>query len=687
MNIFGYTDDYVLYTKIPITAAQWLEEYEYNIDDLYSRINLSIKPCKILRRGTDMLWLQEYLRMITQYQTRMTNSGETYTDEDIFALFKIPLVRNKFLCKYSIDIYDGMDSVLREAITSLDECFLNNRCEDVFYYNEITNDDLSVDFLFFSNDIYSYGEYIPYRKTGTVLSVIDYSYDENGILIPVVQTTGGDIAAADVVLKKGYCFYDNIGVYELPCTSTATGVYTDNGDFVVTMNPLTVLSDDFTITIDGVARTIDGTTIIYANGILTIKEAYNYNRITLTGCPTYNEPIGSTCNYTFTLAQTTTKVTITIGGTTLPTADEVAMTIDNTEFTDYTYTANTGVLEIDISSGYYEHAFSIIVAKCTFNFVIEDNNGNVEVIIDPTINTYTYFACDGCDYKEIEVSYALDPTAVVENTYKSVETVINTTVDGCKETYTKYDYYYSDSKKYLVTTIYTKCYGDAAWTEGTPSVPIEQADPGECVLPTPPEGEIYDECYGADLYTHTITYVYNETTHAYDEVDTVTLKTADGCKETYTVIENICVDGVSKIRTTVYTKNFGDAQWVAGTPTVETGGTADCLEEIEGLERCNGCDKETYTKTINYDTDTHAYTTTEAITDTEVNGCQESYTISKYVCDGAGNAQRYDKTCTRCKGVGTYPAWTCGSWIAIGTPYQENGCTNVQAGLLVDMDQ
>lgn len=595
MNIFGYTDDYALYSKIPISAAEWLEEYEYNIDDLYSRINLGIKPCKILRRSTDMLWLQEYLRMITQYTTRMTNSGETYTDEDLFALFKLPLVRNRTLCKYSIDIYDGMDSVLREAIKSQDECFLNNQCNDVFYYREITNDDDTIDILMYSNDIFSYGEYIPYRKTGTILSVITYSYDEDGLLIPKAQESGA-ITAADIVLKKGYCFYADIGLYVAPCASTATGVYQDNGDFVVTMDPLTVSNNDFTIMLDGVERVIDGTEIIYANGILTIKEGYKYNRISLSGCPVLTESIVSPCNYTFTLAQTSTKITITIGGSVLPVADELSLLIDNATFPteNYTYNANTGVIEIDITAAYYNHPFSVKAATCTFNFVIIDSSGNIEVIVDPTINTYTYFACDGCDYKEIEVSYILDSEAAVKNTYKSVETVINTTVNGCRESYIKYDYYCSDSKKYLVTTEYSKCYGDTSWTEGTPSEPEEQVDAGECVLPTAPEGEIYDECDGADLYTHTITYVYNETTNSYDKVDTVTLKTA--------------------------------------------------------------------------------------------NGCQESYTISKYVCDGAGNAQQYDKTCTRCKGVGTYPAWTCGSWIANGTPYPEVKCTDVAAGLLVDMD-
>lgn len=682
MNIFGYTDDYALYSKIPISAAEWLEEYEYNIDDLYSRINLGIKPCKILRRGTDMLWLQEYLRMITQYTTRMTNSGETYTDEDLFALFKLPLVRNRTLCKYSIDIYDGMDSVLREAIKSQDECFLNNQCNDVFYYREITNDDDTIDILMYSNDIFSYGEYIPYRKTGTILSVITYSYDEDGLLIPKAQESGA-ITAADIVLKKGYCFYADIGLYVAPCASTATGVYQDNGDFVVTMDPLTVSNNDFTIMLDGVERVIDGTEIIYANGILTIKEGYKYNRISLSGCPVLTESIVSPCNYTFTLAQTSTKITITIGGSVLPVADELSLLIDNATFPteNYTYNANTGVIEIDITAAYYNHPFSIKAATCTFNFVIIDSSGNIEVIVNPTINTYTYFACDGCDYKEIEVSYILDSEAAVENTYKSVETVINTTVNGCRESYIKYDYYCSDSKKYLVTTEYSKCYGDTSWTEGTPSEPEEQVDPGECVLPTAPEGEIYDECDGADLYTHTITYEYNETTNSYDETDTITLKTANGCKETYSIVENICVNGVSKVRTTVYTKNFGDELWTAGEPTLEDGGTADCIEEISGLVRCNSCNKETYTKIIKYDTDAHSYAITENITDTDVDGCKETYTITKYVCLAGNQAQQYDKTCYKCFGDSV---WTCGSWTPVGSPSAEPKCGDGSEGLLVD---
>ena len=680
MNIYGITDGYSIYDKIPITEAQWFDEYEYNIEDLYSGITMNLRVCKSLRKGSDILWLQEYLKMITQYIARQTNNGTVPEEETIFDSYKLICIHHRFVCKYGIDIFEGIQGLLRDMISRLDECYNPIICDAVLYGEAITIED--IDYIkIYSDTVYDFEGYIPYVKlTETHLQEITDYYTEDGYLYIKNTNTWEN---ADIIVKNVNCFY----IVNTPtpiCNSTATGVYNANGDYVLTITPA-VEETDIILTLDGEAKAIDGVNIIYANGVLTIKNAYMYNRISVTGCPVISGVIGSSCLYTFTNNSDDDDVKIVVSGGTLPTETDIVIKKDNAVFptASWTYDAQTGEISFPIEEAYLSSSFSITIGKCVFNFSFDEDSSTIVVNNPAVITDYELTKCSGCDLLTIEISYVLDPEAEVPNTYIPVETILSTIVDGCKETYTKIDYYCADNKKYSSTVTYTKCFGDASWTASEPVIE-EMADPGECALPTPPEGEIYDECNGADLYTHTITYVYNETTHAYDETDTVTLKTANGCKETYSIIENICVNGIANIRTTVYTKNFGDAQWVAGTPTVETGGTADCLEEISGLERCDGCDKEVYTKTIKYDTDTHAYTITETITNTDANGCQESYTISKYVCDGAGNAQRYDKTCTRCNGVGTYPAWTCGSWVAIGTPYTEEKCGDGSAGLLVD---
>lgn len=574
MNIFGYTDRYTLYSKIPISDKEWFEEYEYNIEDMYSAITLSQRPCKVLRKSTDMLWLQEYLRMITQYIERNANSGIVISDEDIFALFKLPLVRNRTLCKYSIDIYDKMDKSLRAAIKSQDECFLNKRCNDEYFYKN-TEDGIVI----FSKDIYNYKQHIPYFRTGNMLTEIDYSYDSNGMYLI-------GVSAEDIVIKNGHCYYNSIGQYSAPCEATAVGVYNANGDFIITIDPATVDSEDFDIMIDGESRSIDGEDIIYSEGQLIIKKGYNYNRIKLIGCPSYSGSIDSPCKYTFSINQKNDSMEIVISGDVLPTEEEIKMFLDNDIFASelYTYNPITGKIELFINPAYYNHAFRIHIATCIFSFSIIKENEDIEILIPPTINSYIYKTCDGCDEKKIKVTYILDAEAALENTYKPVEEVVDTIPNGCKESYLKYEYYCEEGKKYLVTTEYYKCHGDNEWTEGTPSDPSELPDPEECDVETP-DDYYYYKCDGCDEKYIKVSYQYDYDLKEYVANETTVNTTPNGCKESYNIYKYVCeVAGFVATYKKVITKCHGVSSWTESSWSNEGSSPNDkCTEELIGF--------------------------------------------------------------------------------------------------------
>jgi len=689
MNIYGLLN-YDTYSKIPITEEQFFDEYEYNIEGMFNGITLKNKICKTLKRSTDTIWLQEYLRIITQYTTRLTNQGETYTDEELFDLFKLVCIRDRFYCMHGLDIFEGITGELKTTIERQSECYINNLCDDVLVYENIYTDSVETGYLFLSNDIYDYESYIPYRKDGNILRPILWNYNENGIEIDKTQgeTT---ILPSDIVIKHGNCFYQNIGVNDTVCHATATGAYKSNGDYEVDIVPTTTPVGDFKVVLDGVETVVDGTDIMYSNGKLTVKRAFNYNRISLTGCPAFSSNISSPCSYTFTNNSDSNKVSITIGGTPLPTASELVMYIDNVIFNSqyYTYNPTTGVLEFTITEALYNKAFSIHVATCVFSFAIDHDTGTTTVTITPLISNYTYTACDGCDLKTYQVTYELDPEAEVENTYMAVVTMTNTIVDGCKEEYLKYMYYCESGKKYLITTPYYKCYGDAAWTEGTPSDPIEQQDPEECEHPTTPLDYEYDECDGCTKIHHVVSYAFNEDTNSYDMTDTET-ETENGCKESEYIDRYYCEDGKKyKVTDEYYICPGGTLTFVGSTTPVEQEDPGECARpeppESYEYDTCNNCDAIHHTITYDYNETTGMYDKTDTTTIIE-DGCMESFYESKYVCEYNEpdyEVKEYRKLWIKCPNDASWV--TEGIWIEYGIPFTDERCADGFEGYLLEI--
>lgn len=97
MKIYGLWKDYSLYDKINISAEDFFNEYEFNVEEVFAGVVMRNKVCKSLQRAADMLWLEEYLRIIGKDISLREVNGEGWTHEEVFAQYKLVCIQTLFI--------------------------------------------------------------------------------------------------------------------------------------------------------------------------------------------------------------------------------------------------------------------------------------------------------------------------------------------------------------------------------------------------------------------------------------------------------------------------------------------------------------------------------------------------------------------------------------------------------------
>ena len=681
MKIFGIINEYDLYSKIPITEEHFFDEYESGIEEVFTAILLNEKTCKTLRRATDLVWLQEYLRMITRHVTRTENAGEIITDEEIFEKFRLVCIRDRFYCKYQIDIFDGLNAIFRKEIMDQNRCYLKERCLERFIYRNVYDGEDIVAYHIFSEDIYNYDGYTPYFTVdgGNKLYPLCFTKSDDGLIIDSTKN-GTFVPIEDIVIHYDKCFYTGITPAKGLCEDTASGVYNADGSYTITITPLTVEQKYFKLYLDGEETIIDGIDIVYIDGILTIKDAFKYNKVGLRGCPTFYGNIQSNCLYTFSYANTAeNEIEITIGGATpLPTKEDIVIDFDGSTFDEvWGYNESTGKISFSIDELYYKKLFTLKTSTCEFWFSVDYDIGHTTLVIEPIIVPITVTKCDGCDLVTYDIIYSKDTTTNIPNTYSAneVEQEFGRIVGGCKTNKTIITYECDNDLKYERTTKSHKCIGDIDWTEDSTKREV-MTYPGECdpnsgaAAIDPPADRTYDTCNGCDKETYNIHYVINEALDQYiEEIPHELLSTTtNGCKETFIATTTECINYKKCTVRRKYAICPGDsAQEIVGDGfpemTVITP-TEECLIPNSPLGgfyyECNGCTKEKWQYKYSFNIVTGEYEVDQPyhiVAEDDSIGCQQFYIKTEEICY---NYEKYirETIWSKCPG---------GSWTE-GTP-------------------
>jgi len=524
MKIYGLWKDYSLYDKINISAEDFFNEYEFNVEEVFAGVVMRNKVCKSLQRAADMLWLEEYLRIIGKDISLREVNGEGWTHEEVFAQYKLVCIRDTLYCRYGIDIFEGLDKKI-DFISKQSKCYKGLRCELIFYYMPIHSGEELTGYRFFSNDVYNYEKYLVYVRQDGWLRIVPFTHDSRGIYIEPGYVTDPD----DVVIWNNGCYYNGGGIKE-ECNSTASGAYLSNGRYIISISP-EVSSERMKIALDGELVDIDGDNIKYEEGQLIIKNAHNYNNVRLTGCPSFYEKLSTPCLYSFSMTQQGENMVVSLNGEApYPDATDMSLFLNNVELPsgNYDYDSDNGTVTIPITDAYYQKAFSLQFLNCKFNFSLTKESEE-PLIITPTVTPFTYELCNGCNKTTYEVTYILDPDAAIENTYKAVHTLVSTVLNGCKETYDEVLFFCQGGKKYRKVNVWEKCFGDTEWVMDSEGDPVEMSDPEECAESTPPQlEEIIYKCESGSLNEYTRTWVWDNDLNQYTYSD-VYVSTVGGC--------------------------------------------------------------------------------------------------------------------------------------------------------------
>lgn len=527
MKIYGLWKDYSLYDKINISAEDFFNEYEFNVEEVFAGVVMRNKVCKSLQRAADMLWLEEYLRIIGKDISLREVNGEGWTHEEVFAQYKLVCIRDTLYCRYGIDIFEGLDKKI-DFISKQSKCYKGLRCELIFYYMPIHSGEELTGYRFFSNDVYNYEKYLVYvRQDGWLRIVPCFSHDSRGIYIEPGYVTDPD----DVVIWNNGCYYNGGGIKE-ECNSTASGAYLPNGRYIISISP-EVSSERMKIALDGEFVDIDGDNIKYEEGQLIFKNAHNYNNVRLTGCPSFYEKLSTPCLYSFSMTQQGENMVVSLNGEApYPDATDMSLFLNNVELPsgNYDYDSDNGTVTIPITDAYYQKAFSLQFLNCKFNFSLTKESEE-PLIITPTVTPFTYELCNRCDKTTYEVTYILDPDAAIENTYKAVHTLVSTVLNGCRETYDEVLFFCQEGKKYRKVNVWEKCFGDTEWVMDSEGDPVEMSDPEECAESTPPQlEEIIYKCENGSLNEYTRTWVWDNDLNQYTYSDEY-VRTVGSCEQ------------------------------------------------------------------------------------------------------------------------------------------------------------
>ncbi len=455
MKIFGIIDDYEYYDKIPITSKDWFEQYEQGIDILFSSINLNLIPSKELRKQTDIIWLRKYLQIINRFIVRNENKGVLYSTKEIFSLFKLPCIRERFFCKYNIDIYDGIGKTDRK-IEPRDECYLYKACNDTVYYNVINDGEKDV-LRIYIEDVYNYSNYYFYIKENAVLQPISSTVKDGYVYIYE------EISPENIVVRNDTCFY-SLTKGEEGCEITAAGVYLSNGDYEITLDPLNADISKTSIEIDGVARVVDQSSIIYHEGKILFKNAYKHNYIRLVGCPNVLFEIGGGCNYNFSMLVAGDEVSILIaGGNTSPQVEDINITMNNTTFSNYSY--DDREISFNIDPSYIGQGFILQIANCIFGFGLYKEDDVIVIKEKPNINEEIFTRCVGMNKQTIKRTYILSLDSPIPNTWIPQEELLSIEENGCRESLIVSMFKCVGGEKYEKTTTVYKGYGENDYSE------------------------------------------------------------------------------------------------------------------------------------------------------------------------------------------------------------------------------
>ena len=526
MKIYGLWKDYSLYDKINISAEDFFNEYEFNVEEVFAGVVMRNKVCKSLQRAADMLWLEEYLRIIGKDISLREVNGEGWTHEEVFAQYKLVCIRDTLYCRYGIDIFEGLDKKI-DFISKQSKCYKGLRCELIFYYMPIHSGEELTGYRFFSNDVYNYEKYLVYVRQDGWLRIVPFTHDSRGIYIEPGYVTDPD----DVVIWNNGCYYNGGGIKE-ECNSTASGAYLSNGRYIISISP-EVSSERMKIALDGELVDIDGDNIKYEEGQLIIKNAHNYNNVRLTGCPSFYEKLSTPCLYSFSMTQQGENMVVSLNGEApYPDATDMSLFLNNVELPsgNYDYDSDNGTVTIPITDAYYQKAFSLQFLNCKFNFSLTKESEE-PLIITPTVTPFTYELCNGCNKTTYEVTYILDPDAAIENTYKDVHTLVSTVLNGCRETYDQVLFFCQGGKKYRKVNVWEKCFGDTEWVMDSEGDPVEMSDPEECAESTPPQlEEIIYKCEDGSLNEYTRTWVWDKDAQQYTYLDEY-VRTVGSCEQ------------------------------------------------------------------------------------------------------------------------------------------------------------
>jgi hypothetical protein len=147
IKIYGLERDH--YADLPVAEGSLFEEWEFAIDQIFNGTAMGQGTCNTTSLATDLLYLEDYFLLIAQYRNRLLNNGETITNEELWQEFELDCVRDRFLCKYSIDILElGRDDELLsraiECIYDDEGSVTRDRCTHHPSYTNIGNNKVIV---------------------------------------------------------------------------------------------------------------------------------------------------------------------------------------------------------------------------------------------------------------------------------------------------------------------------------------------------------------------------------------------------------------------------------------------------------------------------------------------------------------------------------------------------------------
>lgn len=493
--IHGITDNFKDITIIEYKT--FFEEYEFNVEQLFSGSVMGLKTCKSTMLATDMIWLEEYFLMIEQWKYRVTNeTEETPTFDDVWEEFNLSCIRDTFICRYGIDILNlgrEGETLLSEEICSDQEdesdggitggIDILSTCRNTPYFLKQEEEWI---YVYLTNIYDNTGITITTETTGITLET-DYDTYRDRVRVKI---TGGTTAVLDITY--GDCEY-SLEVNTESCNYTATSSY--NAD-----------TDTFTITLTPEEGATEITPVFYSNGFEVNSTKYTYsaeeNTVTIPnasqyagagslfidyGCGYYSFTIPSKGCNTQVLSYTRTDDGVIVyisaidtgEGSYPPGTGDISVMVDNEEV-EFTLEDGSITIEgIDVSQN-AQRVITITIYPClTYSIILYPTTS----VVVPS--SYTQTVCgtmsldednnvvitSGCDTNTYQISYSYNE---IYNRIDTTITLLNTIANGCQTTEITeeyrcneevYQYRYTEKKCCVVNGVKQCVTNIGSWTD------------------------------------------------------------------------------------------------------------------------------------------------------------------------------------------------------------------------------